>query len=680
MVVLCCLAAGSPAGAAQDDAFGANVQTLVNWSTFWPPTAQFPATAPPVDPYLSALAADGVGVARTDAPWYWVQPDATSQLGDASSWTQLDGVVQELARNHLRWQPVIDLAPAWAAQAPNTPTGCAPAEQRYLPPASAAQFAAYAGALAARYGPGGAFWAANPGLPNLPVARYEIWNEPNVDAYWNNAPSAAQYVAIYNAARAQIRAADPTAQVLVGGIVWGGQVHCEPAVTNDASYIEAMFAAGGPAWAVDGIAVHPYGPAALNIVANLRREQQALQVVGRTDVPLEQTELGWPAQPADAPSGSDAAGYADDASRAGTVALTSDLVMGSDCGVQSYDIYTAVERETDQVADDPPGVSPYDLVEHWMGIFALGATSGLAPNTLTSSALAAAVARDEAGDNAGQDVPVCAPSGTVGRQLPLVLSVAATTQAGCFNATVTYLGLPVSGAELQATEAIQAAGSTSFGPAFTDPDGVVGFCVPAGPRPTITAVVGGGSFDPDVVPRVATSNAVEASGPPGPVVTTTTTSSATTVSVAGSQMSTSETPTPSATTTTTSSLSQVAQTPVVSPPPACVLSAVSVPREDLAALLRHGLRTRISLATAARLPGCELSLSLRWHGHVVGTARARLPHRGVTAVTLRLTRAGARLLRHQRSGDLQLQVVLPGAPVGTGILNERVRLSARADG
>ncbi len=145
MCALCWLAAAAPASAApQDPAFGANAESLLDWSTFWAPTQQFPTPAPPVDPYLAALAADGVGVIRSDAPWVWVQPDQSSQLSDSSNWATLDMIVTELADNGLRWQPVIAEAPPWAAQTPNTPAGCAPVNPRYLPPQDPAQYAAFA--------------------------------------------------------------------------------------------------------------------------------------------------------------------------------------------------------------------------------------------------------------------------------------------------------------------------------------------------------------------------------------------------------------------------------------------------------------------------------------------------------------------------------------------------------
>ncbi len=690
------LAALVPAASAQqpqqDPAFGVNAQTLINWVWNWGSQTEQGTPAPQWDPYLTALQDDGVGVARTDAPWAWVQPQASSSLSDNQSWARLDQLVMALAGHGLRWQPVIDLAPSWATQAPNAPRGCpAPAAPAYLPPADPAQYAAYAGALAARYGANGTFWPAHPSVPKVPIADYEIWNEPNVDAYWNDAPSPTQYVALYNAARTAILAADRSAKVWVGGVVWGGQVDCVANTSNDAAFIDGLFAAGGANWPVDGIAVHPYGPAVLNIVANLRRVQRALQTAGRTDVPLEQTELGWPSAPGGAPAGTAAAGYQSDASRAGTYALAADTTLGSDCNVQSYDAYTAVEREDQTVAaasaasidEDPPGVSPYDLVEHWMGMYRLtDALSGRVPGTLTSAAYAAAIARDLASDNAGHDIAVCGSAGTAGRLLPLSLSLGPAAQPGCFNATVTYEGLPVYGAELQSSVAIQADG-VSFGPAFTDPDGIVGFCVAGDAQASVTAQVGAGSFDPDLVPLVARSNAVLTDGAGGSTTTSTSTSTSSGPSDVTTEVGTATSPgmgtsTPTITTTATrAGTSATGNGPplVPSAAPSCVLSSLRPATPRLAGLLRHGLRVTLDMATTIAGAGCSIDLTLRSsRGGTLGSAHALVRHRGSITVTVRLSTVGRRVLLRRRAVTLDLRLDLGGAPVGLGTLTRPVRL------
>ncbi len=649
--------------------FGLNIQSLINWDTVW---AHPQSQAPPWDPYLRAMSQDGMGVARTDAAWDLVQHDSAASPYD---WTITDRIAGALARRGLRWLPVIDLAPAWAQQEKVTPPGCDPVISRYVPPKNPDQYAAFAQALANRYGRGGEFWTTYPGTA-YPITQYEIWNEPNVDAYWNNRPSAPQYVAMYNAARTAIRKEDPNAQVVVGGIVWGGKVNCTYPVTNDDDFIRDLFAAGGPGWKVDGIAVHPYGPATLNIVANLRREQQALQAVGRTDVPLLQTELGWAKRAPDAPPGTEAATYISDAGRAGTTALVTDTVMGSDCNVTDYMGYAAVERESFLVGDDPVGVSPYNLIEHWMGYYGAQAVDGsIAPGSAASAAFAGAIARDRAGGNAAKNIPVCAASGAAGRVLPLSLATTPDpSRPGCWVAAVTYQGLPVDGAELVATEAIGAAtagGVSPGGLAFTNGDGVAGVCARTNRTFELRAEVGGGSWAPDLVPLVARSSAVTLTCPAG-------TSCGPPVTEQERQV---DPPTPAPT------------PPLASPAPpvpACALGQLSLSGQKLATVIRRSeLRARVRFATLGPAGGCQLTLTLTMPGPkratkpggrkapttlVLGTATVRLSTTNATVVAIRLRADGRRRLKTQRRITATVDAAIPEAQPGTQALAKQVVL------
>lgn len=635
--------------------FGLNIQSLINWDTIW---ASPQGPPPPWDPYLRAMSEDGMGVARTDAAWDLVQHDSAASPYD---WTIPDRIATALAKRGLRWLPVIDLAPAWAQQEKFTPPGCDPVISRYVPPKNPDQYAAFAQALANRYGRGGEFWTTYPGTA-YPITQYEIWNEPNVDAYWNNRPSAAQYVAMYNAARTAILKEDKDAQVVVGGIVWGGKVDCKYPITNDAQFIRDLFAAGGAGWKVDGIAVHPYGPATLNIVANLRREQQALQAVGRTDVPLLQTELGWAKRAPGAPAGTEAATYISDAGRAGTTALVTDTVMGSDCNVTDYLGYAAVEREASLVGDDPVGVSPYNLIEHWMGYYGAQAVEGsVAPGSAASAAFAGAIQRDRAGGNATKNIPVCAAVGAPGRLLPLSLATTPDpSRPGCWAAAVTYQGLPVDGAELLATEAIglTAGDNSPSGPTFTNGDGLANVCARTNRPFELRAEVGGGSWDPGFVPLVARSTAVSLTcpagtscGPPVP-----------------EQERVVDPPSPT-------------PAPTPAPAPACALGQLSLSGQRLATIVRRKeIRAVVRFATLGPANGCALTLRLtvpapksakRPAGRkapatlLLGTATVTLSTTTATVVPIRLSVEGRRHLKAQRRVKATVDAAIPAAQPGT---------------
>jgi len=63
-----------------------------------------------------------------------------------------------------------------------------------------------------RYGRGGSFWAANPGLPALPPRSWQVWNEPSqTNGYWRGTPE--EFRKLHDYAIDGVRRALPTARV-----------------------------------------------------------------------------------------------------------------------------------------------------------------------------------------------------------------------------------------------------------------------------------------------------------------------------------------------------------------------------------------------------------------------------------------------------------------------------------
>ena len=75
-------------------------------------------------------------------------------------WSFDDSIAGALAAHGLQWLPIID----YSAAVGRSRSPAATTRRR----SSAADYAAYAGALAARYGAGGSFWRAHPELPARP--------------------------------------------------------------------------------------------------------------------------------------------------------------------------------------------------------------------------------------------------------------------------------------------------------------------------------------------------------------------------------------------------------------------------------------------------------------------------------------------------------------------------------
>src|SRR5262249_35666602 len=145
----------------------------------------------------------------------------------------------------------------------------------HSPPGSAADFAAYAAAFAARYGSGGSFWSAHPDLTAKPVDTFEIWNEPDSRNFWAPVPDPARYADLYTQARNAILAADADARVIIGGLAY-------PEV-----FLPALLsAAPGLRGHVDGVGIHPYASNPLGVLATVGHARATMEALGLGSVPL----------------------------------------------------------------------------------------------------------------------------------------------------------------------------------------------------------------------------------------------------------------------------------------------------------------------------------------------------------------------------------------------------------
>ncbi len=124
----------------------------------------------------------------------WRDLEATRGMVD---YTALDAIVDSLHSQRSEYPDDVTDAPDWARSS-HVENG---------PPDDFSQFAAFVGALAARY-------AGR-------VQAYEIWNEPNLRREWNSTSypiSAEVYADLLRSAYGAIKAADPAAVVVSAGL------------------------------------------------------------------------------------------------------------------------------------------------------------------------------------------------------------------------------------------------------------------------------------------------------------------------------------------------------------------------------------------------------------------------------------------------------------------------------
>jgi hypothetical protein len=248
-------------------------------------------------PALADLAyAAGVRWTREELPWDLIEPS------NGSFSTVYDANLRLAAEKGFGIIGMLLTTPAWARDAA-CPTNF------WCPPADPAEFAQFAAWMVERYDGDGVSDA--PGSPR--IAYWEIWNEPNDTALWPDIAGGAnarklRYGQMLVAAYSAIKAADPTAKVLIGGVyIYDGS--CAGGVCDGFNFLNAD---GGvfkqvPAarQAFDIFAIHPYIPdrrpdepsipRIITVEGRIRNTRSWLNdpAVGRADAPIWVSEIGW---------------------------------------------------------------------------------------------------------------------------------------------------------------------------------------------------------------------------------------------------------------------------------------------------------------------------------------------------------------------------------------------------
>ena len=150
-----------------------------------------------------------------------------------------------------------------------------------------ATWARFVAGVAARYGRGGRFWELNPELEPRPITAYQVWNEPNLPAYWRPADDAAGYLRLVRLTRARLRAVDPDAQIVLGGLP------DSRLGTRMLEYVRAIYAQPGARTLFDVVALNPYAADAYGVLEKLDQVRAFMNRRGDDKTPIWITEVGW---------------------------------------------------------------------------------------------------------------------------------------------------------------------------------------------------------------------------------------------------------------------------------------------------------------------------------------------------------------------------------------------------
>jgi hypothetical protein len=234
---------------------------------------------------MNKMVTNGVQSTRTVFNWAAAQPYETfadvpaedldrfrDEGGVPTDYTETDRLVTAAAKRRIVLLPVVLPAPAWAATRPGDFAS---------PPRDADEYAAFAAALARRYGPGGAFWTEHPELAPQPLRDWQIWNEPSLKQFWSIQPFAKEYVKLLRAARTAIRNVDPRATIVLAGLP-----------NKSWTALAQIYKAGGRGL-FDVAAFHPFTATVEGVETILERDRRVMAKYRDKRKPLWVTELSW---------------------------------------------------------------------------------------------------------------------------------------------------------------------------------------------------------------------------------------------------------------------------------------------------------------------------------------------------------------------------------------------------
>lgn len=181
------------------------------------------ATRAQVDSTMAGIAAAGGQWVRFDVVWNNVEAKP-----DRYSWGPEDRAIEAARAKGLHVDAIIDYAPSWA-KVDGQPDPIA--------------YASFAAATAERYS-------------RLGVETYEIWNEENLASSWGDQVDPMAYGTLLKASYEAIKAVDPNAIVLLGGLGTAQNVSNGESI-SPYSFLSDLYSLGFGAY-FDAANVHPY--------------------------------------------------------------------------------------------------------------------------------------------------------------------------------------------------------------------------------------------------------------------------------------------------------------------------------------------------------------------------------------------------------------------------------------
>lgn len=244
------------------------------------------------------------GAESVRLPFGWAGTQAVS--GGSFDWAGIDDQVEAASKAGIKVLPFLTGAPEWAVPMATVPQAGGVKAPARLPVSGAARsgWISFVTAAVARYGPNGSFWSEHPGVPKMPLRRWQIWNEPNFK-FFVARPNPAEYGKLVKISYNALKAADPSAQAILAGLF------SRPKGARDrktgkhkslnwyaSDFVSQMYkTTPGVKSKFNGVALHPYTIFARELPEVTEEFRKVLRLNGDGGKGLWITELSWSSRP-----------------------------------------------------------------------------------------------------------------------------------------------------------------------------------------------------------------------------------------------------------------------------------------------------------------------------------------------------------------------------------------------
>jgi hypothetical protein len=232
---------------------------------------------------LNGMKAAQVRTDRFLIQWKSLQPSQ-----GAIQWSTTDRIVGALASHGIRPVPFVWGSPEWVRPGPSRPPiGTAFAEtawQNFLK------------AVVARYGPSGSYWANGyrqrygAAATPLPIQSWQIWNEPNLQKYFDPGGTSGQgiqkYARLVKISHDAIKSKAPQARIVLAGLLGSGR----PLAWD---FLSGLYKVSGFKNNFDVAALHPYTTSLDGFRRQILRFRAPMTNYGDGATPLWLTEFAW---------------------------------------------------------------------------------------------------------------------------------------------------------------------------------------------------------------------------------------------------------------------------------------------------------------------------------------------------------------------------------------------------